>query len=138
MADHSDIERVWELIEKIGICMLASRDRPDLRARPMAAFFDRDTHLIYFLTDVESHKDVELGEDPHVALAFADTSDQAYLSVTGTAEISNDREKVRQLWSTPAKAWWNSPGTVKSYVKMAAAIVSDARPDLGTNVKVNL
>ncbi|WP_274423610.1 pyridoxamine 5'-phosphate oxidase family protein [Chelativorans sp. YIM 93263] len=159
MADSDTVERVWELIDKIGICMLVSRDGIDLRARPMAAFLDRDTHLIYFLTDAESHKDEELADDPHVAMAFADTGSQAYLSVTGTAEVTNDREKIRQLWSTPAKAWWKSPddpsirvlkvtpkdaqywdgpGTVASYIKMAAAAVSDARPDLGKNRKVDL
>jgi len=154
-----DAERVWELIDNIGICMLVSRDGADLRARPMAAYFDRDTHLIYFLTDAESHKDEEIMRDPHVVLAFADTSDQKYLSVTGTAEVSNDRDRIRQLWSTPAKAWWDNPddpsirvlkvtpkdaqywdgpGTVVSYLKMAAAAVSDARPEIGENRKVEL
>ncbi|WP_173932576.1 pyridoxamine 5'-phosphate oxidase family protein [Chelativorans sp. Marseille-P2723] len=159
MADRSDVDRVWELMEKIGICMLASRDGADLRARPMAAYFDRDSRMIYFLTDAESHKDEEVARDPHVVLAFADTSNQNYLAVSGTAEVSDDREKVRQLWSTPAKAWWDSPddpsirvlkitpkdaqywespGTVRSYIKMAAAAVSSTRPDLGDNVKVDL
>ncbi|MDZ5697320.1 pyridoxamine 5'-phosphate oxidase family protein [Chelativorans sp. M5D2P16] len=154
-----DEERVWELVEKIGICMLISRDGTDLRARPMAAYFDRDAHLLYFLTDAESHKEEEIARDPHVALAFADTSDQNYLSISGTAEVSNDRDRIRQLWSTPAKAWWDNPddpsirvlkitpkdaqywegpGTVVSYIKMAAAAVSSARPDMGENRKVNL
>ena len=35
MAD--DVDRVWELVEKIGFCMLASRDGEDIRSRPMAA-----------------------------------------------------------------------------------------------------
>ncbi|WP_309083507.1 pyridoxamine 5'-phosphate oxidase family protein [Chelativorans sp.] len=151
-------ERVWELVRKIGICMLVSRDGDDLRSRPMAAYFDRDTHIIYFLTDADSHKKEELERDPHVALAFADTGSQTYLSVTGIAEILNDREKVRELWSTPAKAWWDSPddpkirvlkvvpqdaqywdspGTIISYVKMAAAAVSSTRPAMGENAKVN-
>ncbi|MFC6490616.1 pyridoxamine 5'-phosphate oxidase family protein [Nitratireductor sp. GCM10026969] len=154
-----DEERVWELVEKIGICMLISRDGTDLRARPMAAYFDRDAHSLYFLTDAESHKEEEIAQDPHVALAFADTSDQNYLSISGTAEVSNDRERIRQLWSTPAKAWWDDPddpsirilkitpkdaqywegpGTVVSYIKMAAAAVSSARPVMGENRKVNL
>lgn len=157
MAD--DVERVWEMIEDIGICMLVSRDGADLRARPMAAYFDRDTHEIFFLTDADSHKKEELERDPHVALTFADTDDQAYLCVTGMAAVSNDRERIRELWSTPAKAWWDSPddpsirilkvtpkdaqywdspGTVVSYIKMAAAAVSSSRPAMGENRKVDL
>lgn len=125
----------------------------------MAAFFERDQNVIYFLTDAQSHKDEEIVRDQHVVLAFADTGSQTYLSLTGTAEISNDRDLVRKLWSTPAKAWWDSPddpsirvlkiapkdaqywdspGTVVSYVKMAAAAISSARPAMGENVKVDL
>lgn len=159
MADRDPVERVWALVEKIGICMLVSRDGDDLRARPMAAFFERDQNVIYFLTDAQSHKDEEIVRGQHVVLAFADTGSQTYLSLTGTAEISNDRDLVRKLWSTPAKAWWDSPddpsirvlkiapkdaqywdspGTVVSYVKMAAAAISSARPAMGENVKVDL
>jgi hypothetical protein len=63
--------------------------------------------------------------------------------------VQNDREKIRDLWATPAKAWWDnpddpsirilkvtpssaeywdSPGTVISYIKMAAAAVTSSNP----------
>jgi hypothetical protein len=32
--------------------------------------------------------------------------------------------------------YWDSPGTIISYVKMAAAAVSSARPAMGENAKV--
>ena len=32
--------------------------------------------------------------------------------------------------------FWDSPGTVISYVKMAAAAVTGTRPDIGENRKV--
>lgn len=41
---------------------------------------------------------------PEVCLAFADSKGQKYLSISGTAEIPNDREKIQELWATPAKA----------------------------------
>lgn len=154
-----DVKRVWELMEKIGFCMLASRDGEDIRSRPMAAHPDRQAHCIYFLTDAASHKDEEVARIPNVDLAFADTGDHKYLSVTGRAEVSNDREKIRELWSTPAKAWWkdpedpsirvlkvtpkdaqywDGPGTVAATIKLLAAAVSDSRPDMGRNAKVDL
>lgn len=159
MDRDEDVERVWELIQKIGIAMLNTRDGEDIRARPMAAYVDRDEQTIYFLTDADSHKDEDIARHPNVGLAFADAGDQKYVSLTGRADISNDRSKIKELWSTPAKAWWDSPddpsirvlkitpkdaqywdspGTVVSYVKMFAAAVSDSRPDLGRNAKVGL
>ncbi len=157
--DHDDADRVWALMDKIGFCMLSTRDGEDIRARPMAAHVARDEHAIYFLTDADGHKDEEIVRNPNVGLAFADAGDQTYVAVTGRAAVSNDRQKIRELWSIWAKAWWDgpddpairvlkvtpkdaqywdSPGTVVSYVKMLAAAVSDARPAVGDNAKTRL
>lgn len=151
--DHTakDIQRVWDLMKKIGFAMLVTRDGDRLRARPMTAYLAREDNTIYFLTDARRHKDEEIARDPNVNLSFADASKQKYVSLTGTAAISNDRAKIKQLFSTPAKAWWDSaenpnirvlaftpddaeywdsPGTVISYVKMAAALATGRRPDV--------
>ncbi|MEA2863301.1 MAG: hypothetical protein QOC84_1257 [Bradyrhizobium sp.] len=154
-----DAGRVWELMKKIGFAMLVTRDGNKLRARPMSAHLERDENAIYFLTDARRHKDEEIARDPNVNLSFADPGSQKYLSLSGTAAISNDRARIKQLFTTPAKAWWDSaedpnirvlkvmpddaeywdsPGSVISYVKMAAAAVSGTRPDLGDNRKVSM
>ena len=83
----------------------------------------------------------------------------AAVSVTGTANLLDDRNRVAELWSTAARAFWeskddpnirvlkvrpamaefwDSPGKVVTTVKMAAAAVTGSRPDLGTNRKVLL
>jgi general stress protein 26 len=152
-----DVDRVWELMKKIGFAMLVTIDGDRLRARPMSAYLDREANAIYFLSDARRHKDEEIARNSHVNLSFADAGSQKYVSVTGTAAVSNDRGKIKQLFSTPAKAWWDSaedpnirvlkitpddaefwdsPGSVISYVKMAAAAVTGTRPDLGDNRKV--
>ena len=155
MADDTD--RVWALMEKIAICMLTTRDGEQIRSRPMGAYLRRDENAVYFLTDLRRHKDDEIQKFPNVCLAFADASGQKYVSLTGRAAVSNDRGKIRELFSTPAKAWWesaedpnirvlkvtpndaeywDSPGTVVSTIKMAAAAATGTRPDLGENRKV--
>src|SRR5579872_3839514 len=104
-----DVERLWTLMEKIGFAMLVTLDGDKLRARPMSAFVRPDECSIYFLTDARRHKDEEIARHPSVNLSFADTGAQKYVSLTGTASISNDRSRIRELFSTPAKAWWDSP-----------------------------
>ena len=157
--EHDAINHTWDLMEKIGFCMLSTRSGEDIRARPMAAHIEPMENAIYFLTDVNGTKDDEITRWPSVGVAFADSKGQKYVSVTGTAELSNDREQIRELWATPAKAWWqsaddpairvlkvtpkyaeywDSPGTVVSYVKMLAAAVTDTRPDMGENAKVRM
>ena len=139
--------------------MLVTHDGGKLRARPMSANLDRENNAVYFLTDARRHKDEEIAKNPGVNLSFADAGSQKYVSVTGTAVVSNDRAKIKELFSTTAKAWWDSaddpnirvlkitpddaefwdsPGTVISYVKMAAAAVTGTRPDIGTNRKVSM
>ena len=152
-----ETERAWDLMKKIGFAMLVTRDGDKLRARPMSAYVERSENAVYFLTDARRHKDEDISRDPSVNLSFADPGSQKYVSVTGKAAISNDRGKIAELFSTPAKAWWDSaedpnirvlkitpddaefwdsPGSVISYVKMAAAAVAGNHPDLGDNRKV--
>jgi general stress protein 26 len=160
VTDHNDdIERVWALMKKIGFCMLSTRVGDTIRSRPMAAHVVPDEHAVYFLTDAESQKDSEIDRSPNVGLAFADASSQKYVAATGSAVVSNDRAKIKELWSTPAKAWWDnaedpsirvikvdlhdaqywdSPGTIVSTIKMLAAAVTNHRPDMGPSGKVAL
>lgn len=159
MANTDNTERAWNLMQDIGFCMLSTRAGEHIRARPMSAHVEPMENAIYFLTDAHSAKDSEVESRPQVGLAFSDPSGQKYVSVSGTAEVSNDRERIRELWSTPAKAWWDSaedpeirvlkvtpefaefwdsPGTVVSYIKMMAAAVTNTRPDIGDNVKLRM
>jgi hypothetical protein len=60
--DHimSDTDRVWELMKKIGICMLASWDGQELQARPMGAYVQPDEHAVFFLADARHHKEDDI------------------------------------------------------------------------------
>lgn len=146
-------------MRKIGFCMLVMRDGETIRARPMAAHVRAEDGLIHFLTDARRHKDDEIAAGPAVCLSFSDPSGQKYVSVSGTDKVMEDRNKVDEMWSTPAKAWWksrddpnirvlavtpedaefwDSPGSLVSYVKMAAAAVTGTKPSVGKNEKVSI
>jgi general stress protein 26 len=154
-----DTTRTWDLMKRIGTAMLVTRDGEQLRARPMAAFLDRDENRIYFLTDARRHKDDEIAREPRINLSFADAGDNKFVSVSGRAEVSNDRAKIRELFNTPAKAWWDSAedpnirvlkvtpedaefwdgtGKLVGAIKMAAAAATNTRPDMGDNRKVSM
>ncbi|MES2751881.1 MAG: pyridoxamine 5'-phosphate oxidase family protein [Pseudomonadota bacterium] len=153
----NDTDRVWDLARKISIAMLASWDGSKPHSRPMNAHIAKDENAFYFLADKRHHKDDDIRKFPEVCLAFADSSDHKYVSITGTASVSNDRAKITELFTPWAKAWWDSPddpnlcllkvipthaeywdtpGKVISTVKMAVAAVTGNRPDIGENKKV--
>jgi general stress protein 26 len=153
----ADSDRVWELMKEISICMFATWDGRELHARPMGAYVRREDNAVFFLADARRHKDEEIKQYGKVCLAFADTGAQNYVSLAGHAEVTNDRGKIRELWGTPAKAWWDSPddsnirvfkvtpieaeyweapGKTVAYIKMATAAMTGHRPDMGENRKV--
>ncbi|HET9396855.1 MAG TPA: pyridoxamine 5'-phosphate oxidase family protein [Nitrospiraceae bacterium] len=154
---NDDVARVWDLMEKISFCMLATWNGSELRSRPMDARVRRKENVIYFLTDVRHQKDDEVSRFPKLNLAFADTDAMKYVSLSGEAEMSNDRAKIKELWEPTAKAWWDSsdnpnirlltvtpadaeywdsPGKTISMVKMLVAAATGAKPDVGKNDKV--
>lgn len=156
---EQNLERVWELIEKIPICMLSTWTGTELRSRPMDARPRRKENMIYFLTDARHHKDDEIAQYPQVMTAHSDTSNYKFVSLSGRAVISNDREKIKELWEPTAQAWWDSPddpnirvlkvtperaeywdspGKVISMIEMMRAAVTGDRPNIGENKKVQM
>ena len=157
MAGGSDSDRVWELMDNISTCMLTTHDGGRIRSRPMRAFVRRDEDAVYFLGDADQHKDAEIERNPNVGLAFADG--QKFVSVTGQASVSQDKAKIKELWSPAVQAWWDSPddpnirlltvtpddaefwegpGKIIGTIKMIAAATTHSRPSYGENRKVTM
>lgn len=156
-ADH--VDRVWELAERIGVAMFVTWDGENQRARPLAAHIEKEEGAVYFLTDVHGAKDDQVEEFPHVSVNFADHKRSKYVALSGVATVLNDREKIKDLWSPFAKAWWDSPedpairviklvpkdaefwdspGRIVTSISMLAAAVTGKTPKIGENAKVVL
>ncbi|KAI1265672.1 hypothetical protein F5Y18DRAFT_435613 [Xylariaceae sp. FL1019] len=65
-----------------------------------------------FFTNTESNKTDELKQDPHVNLAFLDSSGQ-WASISGTSTIETDRSLVKKYYSPTLKAWLGDLGDGK-------------------------
>jgi Pyridoxamine 5'-phosphate oxidase like len=73
MSDHEHIDRIWAIIEKVGVCMLTTRFDVGMRARPLEARPDRASNRLLFMTDAHSPKREEMVRWPEVCLTFIDT-----------------------------------------------------------------
>jgi general stress protein 26 len=98
--------RVWDLIEKVGVCMLTTQFAGGLRARPVEARPDRDAGLIFFVTDIRSAKEHEIEVSSDVGLVFVNPKDNAYLSITARACVTRDLEKAQAAWRKTDEVWW--------------------------------
>jgi general stress protein 26 len=102
-------DRIWQTVERVGVCMLTTRFAGGLRARPLEARPDRKASLIWFVTDLSSAKEHEIEEEADVGLTFVDASAKAYLSITGRGQIQRDHRKAAEIWKTTDNMWWQGP-----------------------------
>ena len=160
MSKNEHLDRVWDIIEKVGICMLTTRSRGGLRARPLEARPDREAGLIWFVTDLRSGKEHEIEAEHDVCLVFIDADAKAYLSVTARAEVQHNHAKAAEIWKSTDNMWWSGPddpnvcvlrvrpitaelwdGPASAAVaafEFAKARITGAEPNLGENRKVTV
>lgn len=152
-------DRIWELADKIDICMFTTWDGERQRSRPLSARVRREEHAIYFLVDAEGDKNDQLARFPFVSCAWVDSGGHKYAVISGPAKVSNDRTKITELWTDFDKAWWDdandpairlvtltpedgelwdSPNRAVTLAKMAIAAVTGAAPSMGDNKQVDL
>jgi len=160
MTAQDDASDVWKVIQSQRIAMLTTEDEGHLVSRPMASLARPDEGRIYFVTRLDA-KVGEIGGSSPVNLGYADTHKNTYLSVSGTARTSQDREKLRELWNPNTEAWipegpdaedvalitvepgeaklWDSTSSNLIYAgKVLKALVTQSAPDTGKVVEVSL
>ena len=107
MSDIRACERIWKLMQEIGVAMVVTHvGEGGLRARPMAARPENDDDAIYFLTDSDAPKDREIADNSLVCLVFADVVGKRYVSLEGTAEVCQDAEIAASIWTDSDRLLW--------------------------------
>ncbi len=107
----TELEKFYSLIDDIEIAMMTTR-RPDgyLISRPMANQKRADGADLWFVTSDESAKVRELSYDPQVNLAYFKRNTMEWISVSGTATLSRDRQKISELYASDWKMWFANDG----------------------------
>lgn len=77
-----------------------------IQSRPMAVQDIDDEGNLWFISSMDSDKNHEIQQDNQVQLFFSNISSSQYLSVYGHATIFRDQQKIDELWSPIAKAWF--------------------------------
>lgn len=105
------LDELYDLIEDMGIALMTTR-RPDghLVTRPMATQEHGPLGDLWFVTNIETHKVDELEADPNVCLGYYDDGSKEWVSVSGTARVSQDRDRIRELYAPDWKAWFGDEG----------------------------
>lgn len=104
MTEPGSPDDIWAAIKTQRIAMLTTEDEGRLVSRPMASLARPEEGVIYFVTRLDA-KVGEIGGSAEVNLAYSDTHKNTYVSISGTAHTSQDRAKLRDLWSMWSEAW---------------------------------
>ena len=121
--------------------------------RPMSTQDIEFDGTVFFITHKDSNKVTHIKNNPEVGLMYGEGV--KHVSLSGLAEVSQDKAKIKELWSEFYKAWfegeddpniavikvkvsraeyWDYPGgKVGAYVDMAKSAVTGHQADNGEN-----
>jgi len=98
---------------KFGMLTTRIAATGDLASRAMALAAKETGGIdLLFHTNTESGKTDDIASDPHVNVAFIDSSGQ-WASVSGESQIITDRAVVEKYYSSSLKAWLGDLGDGK-------------------------
>lgn len=109
MATPSEIEaKFWKALKSDMTVMLGLVGREGGEAQPMTAQMgDRDGRgPVWFFSASEVHLVQAMGQGASATLQFASKGHDLFASVEGTLVPDNDRDRIDELWSPFAAAWY--------------------------------
>ena len=105
----SAIEHIRDCIKKTTSCFFCtavSKGGWSDGARPMSVQQVDDAGTLWFLSAIDSHKNLEISQNQTVRLFFQASEHSGFMTLSGTASISTDRAKIKELWEPILKTWF--------------------------------
>jgi len=105
-------QHLWPLIKGIKFAMFTTHEgNGHLHSRPMTTQNKTmpDDKLWFFMS-VKGGAVQELVQQAQVNISYADTGEDVYVSVSGSAEVVDDKTQREALWTKFSQAWF--PGGV--------------------------
>jgi Uncharacterized stress protein (general stress protein 26) len=102
------VEKIKTLTKKAGTCFFCTHiesGQPFI-TRPMTVQQADDEGNLWFLSADDSHKNIEIKNDSSVQLLFQGSDYSDFLNLYGKATVSNDKQKIKELWNPMLKVWF--------------------------------
>jgi general stress protein 26 len=108
---NSELKKLYEMIEESKVAMMTTRRRDGrLRSRPMANQKQAGGADLWFVTFEGAGKLEDIEHDPHVNLSYFRESKMEWVSISGIARVSRDRQIIRELYASDWKIWFPEEG----------------------------
>ena len=109
MSDNTtnDIQELNKKIKGIRIAMLTTASQDGrLYSRPMATQEMDADGALWFFTYVDAPKVGEVEQQNQVNISYSKPDDNLFVSVSGTAQLVRDRQKIKDLWNPFVRTWF--------------------------------
>lgn len=160
MSESADVQKVVDLINDGNIGMLTTiNEDQQLVSRPLALQEVESDGDMWFFTHRDTSQVAHARRDPRVNISFSQRD--AWVSVSGEAEVVEDVAKAKELWNPAVEAWfpdgpetpglvflrvdadsaeyWDTPGgTIATVVQFVKSKAKGDRPDVGESRTVEL
>jgi general stress protein 26 len=101
------IQKLKTMVDHSPVCLFTTMlEQLPLSTRPMFVRKVCDKGNFWFLSSIDSKKNIELAVDERVQLFFFNAASAEFMSVYGKATITTDKEKIKELWHQSAKMWF--------------------------------
>jgi general stress protein 26 len=109
--EPTELKKLYDHIDDIEIAMMTTR-RADghLQSRAMATQKRAPGADLWFVTLENTPKLRDLEADPHVNLSYYKDRTREWVSVSGLARISRDRDTIHALYAPDWKMWFPDEG----------------------------
>ena len=106
-----ELQTFYELVEELEVAMMTTR-RADghLESRAMATQKRAAGADLWFVAAEGTGKLADIEADPHVNLSYYKDRTREWVSVSGLASVSRDRDKVRELYAPDWRIWFGEEG----------------------------
>jgi general stress protein 26 len=103
--DENPRAHLIELLKDFDTAMLVTRSMSgSMHGRPMDVAEITDAGELWFAAGLDSGKIAEIRTNPEVMVAIQGKT--KWISVTGRAHISTDRQQIARLWKPDWKIWF--------------------------------
>jgi general stress protein 26 len=107
LQDTEAIKKLKELCDKKSCFFCTNITTGQAFAtRPMSVQKTDDDGSLWFLSANDSHKNAEITANPAVQLLFQGSSYSDFVTLYGHAAITEDKEKIKELWHPILKTWF--------------------------------
>ena len=106
--DEEAVQKIQELVKKSSICFLSTRIKTGspFCTRPMSIQKVDEQGNLWFISAKDSHCNQEIQEDAAVQITLQGATHSDFLTLYGIANISDDKEKIKELWEPIMKTWF--------------------------------